>query len=721
MIYFLDDWHDAQGRARAIPQTTTENTSFLHISKVLQGMGVRNCEFMLALSQPDLAKYDPHNLKDNSKELKQRIWYEAVHNPWYYLREVVRIGVSGSAQPGKFLLHRGNLSMAWCYYNGIHYMGIMPRQVGKTIGACAIASHVIYFHGRKIEFGMYTKDTKLLTANVARLKMIRYNLPSYLIAESQSDENNKQGLSYTLLGNKYQTYVARDDAEGADSLGRGMTFSSGHIDEPGYNANIDITFPIMSAAQRTSARAAKANNQPCSNIYTTTAARIDTKPGKWAFDFMNDCMPWSETLYDLKNRKELEEVVFNNSENNTINGTFSHLMLGFTNEWLIENIRETRADEDTVAREYLNQWRAGSDRSLLDANVIQAMRDHQKDPAYVQVLNEGWIINWFIDRQIVETPSFKSRQMVLGMDPSEGVDRDFSSFVIVDLKTMNVIANFRCKKHNIPTLGIFIGNFLLTYKNTVFVPEAKSSGRAIIDQVSFILTANNINPFRRIFNRVVQEIKTEYKHVNIDDPSTMEDYRKYLGFMTTSQSRNMLYSEILKKAVSLNATKIYSKTIIDEMATLEVVKGRIDHKNGCHDDSVIAYLLACWLAYNGLNLHYYGIDKDIIMQDMVIDGPAKNIIDKAHQIEIRKQIARLEQQYQACIHENLKVEYKRKAVQLKAQIRDDMTLEPISQDQLQENISAIGDIYGNKFTDLMTTQPKRVLSREKMSNIIAYM
>jgi hypothetical protein len=53
--------------------------------------------------------------------------------------------------------------------------------------------------------------------------------------------------------------------------------------------------------------------------------------------------------------------------------------------------------------------------------------------------------------------------------------------------------------------------------------------------------------------------------------------------------------------------------MIDQMLSLVIKNGRVDHADGSNDDLVIAWLLSFWLISKGTGLTHYGINsKDIL-------------------------------------------------------------------------------------------------------------
>ena len=80
----------------------TPNKSFLKVALTLKKLGIKKWYFMLELRDPNLVNVDPYASDEygNSKLSESditRITMEIARNPWYYLREVVRIPTPGGS------------------------------------------------------------------------------------------------------------------------------------------------------------------------------------------------------------------------------------------------------------------------------------------------------------------------------------------------------------------------------------------------------------------------------------------------------------------------------------------------------------------------------------------------------------------------------------------------------------------------------------------------
>lgn len=105
-------------------------------------------------------------------------------------------------------------------------------------------------------------------------------------------------------------------------------------------------------------------------------------------------------------------------------------------------------------------------------------------------------------------------------------------------------------------------------------------------------------------------------------------------------SRDELYSTTLVNAAKQTGYAVNDPKTVHQILNLEIRNGRVDHKQGSHDDNVIAWLLSYWVISQGKNLGFYGINsRDILIN--VIKSDIETPLDNYNQLEqryIRKNI-----------------------------------------------------------------------------------
>jgi len=625
MILFLKDINN-----NVIFDHKTNNKSFLKMHLILKKMGIKNNKFFLALTQPELSGIDPHNLPNNSEELKMKIAYECYVNPWYYFREVVRVPTTGKSNGEMFKLNRANLSIIWLYFLNIDSFLVIPRQIGKTMSSLIIHSYFLFIGGFNLELALLTKDDKLRIESISWLKQIRDMLPSYLIFVSKKDTDNTKELTYKYFNNKYSAFIAQNSLMGAESLGRGMKIATQLWDEIAYFKYLHITYPAAISSTNAAVEDAKRNNQPYSNILITTAGKLDTKEGRFAYNLLLNSLGFTELFYDIEDKNKLIDILNKNSKQRMMYCEYNFLQLGKTIEWFKEKSSRSGGSADTIKRDYLGIWTYGSSESAVSDALLNIIRKSRKDPTFIQDY-DSIIIKWYLPIDKIKSSDFSKTPMIIGADPSESIGEDFFSFVFINPIDLGVIGSCRCNTTNLVKIGLFIVDILTTFKKSLLIMERNSTGSAILDVLFMELPKYGINPFTRIYNEIIQNKELDkYKDVNIYDPYVYGTTRKEFGFRLTggnsNRGRSFIYKTVFFEILNYNADKIHDQDLINEICDLKKKDGRIDHGSNKHDDLVIAFIYACYILLYGKNLKYYSFYKGI--ENEVMSKAEKNIDTK---------------------------------------------------------------------------------------------
>ena len=95
--------------------------------------------------------------------------------------------------------------------------------------------------------------------------------------------------------------------------------------------------------------------------------------------------------------------------------------------------------------------------------------------------------------------------MVLGGDTSDAVGSDDIGLALTDIETGKVLASGVYNETNLISFAMWLVKLLLRFPKMVFIIERRSSAVVIIDYIVKVLLSKNIDPFKRLFNWVVQE------------------------------------------------------------------------------------------------------------------------------------------------------------------------------------------------------------------------
>jgi len=647
MLLYLDDW---KAWPNAIPHYSTTNKSWVRLAGVYHAMGVKNCLFHLALLDKRLEHIDPHST-DLTREVITMVTDEAARNPWYVLREIIKVPPIAGIDPMPLRANRGNVSLWWLFFNHITTMLIQPRQTGKSISVDALMVGLTCMLTVNTDISLLTKDDALRVKNVKRLKGLIEHLPWYFQIKSKKDSNNTEKITMERLGNTYQTAVSQASKKAALNLGRGMTNAINHIDEIAFINNIETTLPAFLAATGAARDEARNAGAPYGNVFTTTPGYLASESGRYAYGIYNESFRWSEMLFDTSCEEDLINTIKLNSPGNVLQVLldYNHRQLGYTDEWLRGKIADAKSTGKSAEADFLGIWPEGAGSSLISAAKMKIIINSRRVDYKNLISTHGYIIKLFIPEA-----EFKTRLIVGGLDTSEAIGKDGIGLVLRDVSTGEVIGTGDFNETNTITFAKWLGELLIEYPNILLAIERKNTGVSIIDALIEILVHRRVDPFKRLFNWVVNDARTkpvyasDVTDVPMDrrDPTVYIKYRKQFGYTTTGSgrsSRDMLYGEIFNASITYTADTVRDPKLINQLSGLVVRNNRIDHSATSNDDLVIAWLLGYWLLSKGENLEYYNFPTHRVLTSVaeaVVEeqGGLDAIEVRAYQLELKAEI-----------------------------------------------------------------------------------
>lgn len=564
---------------------STTNQSFIKMSVILEDLGIKNNTFMLNLIDEDLLDIDPFS-KDLTLIQKAKIINEIVNNPWYYYREIVRIPTSGGLT--RFELHRGNLALIWSVINNISSFVVWPRQTYKTTTCCVIYSYLIYYGSIHNRVVFLAHEDAAVKKNLLDLKNIRDNLPEWLnLYDPKKDRDNEKELHYKSGDNKITCRAPARSEDTARKAGRGLTTPIQYFDEAAFIPYIYEMFDSIAFAYSTASKAAKENGAPYHQIMSTTAGFLHTLEGKWAFKFLNGCADFTELFYDM-DIDVVKNIIENGSTSGFLNLSFMYYDLSKGDDYLEEQkkrVVNSLNPKDTLDREVLNKWKDINTDHPLGQERIEKLNNLIKSPKDFIIINDTYALRLYID-----VNDFKwTKPLIGGLDLSGNLKGDFSVLTIIDPEDFSVVAVLRTNSQSTILFAYAIVTIMTKLcPGLVLFPE-RNFNSAVIDTI----VSKIPNAFRRVY------------HENNDENRP--------GLFNSKRIRPILFNNILKIAVDEHGHKIYDRNIINEISGLiRTRNGRIDHKPGEHDDTLISYLLGLYFLLYVDNIGLY-IDKSIIL------------------------------------------------------------------------------------------------------------
>jgi len=650
MILYQSDWNRYP---EAFPDYNTKNTSFLRQAGVLKSMGVKNHLFLLALHDKSIQGLDPYQ-EDLTLIQQAKIVRETMVNPWYYFREVAKAPKKSGSDAIPLRANRGNIALFWCFYNHLTVLLIQPRQTGKSFNTDILMTGLLNFHTDHSDILLMTKDNDLRTKNIERLKAIVSNIPKWLRAMGKGDADNKESLTVNATHNTYTTTVGQNSATNAANAGRGFTVPILQVDEIGHIKFISEALQAALPATTEASDRAKQAGAPYGKVFTTTAAKLDTDSGGYVYrEFYQKGAAWNEKFYDAKNEAELHLWVRASSTNESLVVVldFNHRQLGYTDDWLRNRIKESTSNKINTEIDWLNKWSRGSSASPLSAESMREIGASEIKDFHMEIDELGYATRWYIPEH--EIALLKDRPLVLSLDTSDAIGNDEMGVVLMCPYTGKILAVAEINKTNLNKFNSWIFKWIMRFERLVLMPERRSSAITMIDYLIEMCIAHEIDPFKRIFNWVVNDkLENQDRYKDIDKPMKRRDhniyidYKKYFGFGTSGSgrtSRDILYSQGLIRAAKYIGSTVHDSRLISQIGALTVKHGRIDHTSGNHDDLVVSWLLGYYLISMGNNLEYYGIDSSRILRDKVNNNDEQNksvekLIEEQKQAKILKQI-----------------------------------------------------------------------------------
>lgn len=631
MVLYLEDWLRYPGSK---PNYDTKNESYLKLAGTYYAMGVKNYAFMLALHDQSLKDVDPFSPFLTELEMV-KIAIECKINPWYYFREIAKVPARSGSDAVPLLANRGNIALYWCFFNHVMTYLVQIRQTGKSISTDVLDSYLLNIRCRGTTINLLTKDDALRSENIQRLKDIIDEMPFYLKQRSKKDLDNTELINISSLGNWYKAHLPQKAKKFALNTGRGMSSPIFRVDEGPFQANIEISLPAALAAGVAMRNKARANNEPYGTTLTTTAGKKDDPDGRYFYQQICAAAEWTEKFFDAKDATELEVMIRAVSRGLkekmrvgdevirgefAVNITMNHRQLGYDDAWLLTALEETKSVGDAADRDFFNRWTSGSLSSPLSIQQMEIIRGSQKEPLYVEDCKIGSFrvpCRWYIPKDSIEMYMAKNSS-ILSADTSDGAGGDDISLSLTDVKTGMLIASFNVNQVNLLAFSEWVcERWIIQCPNVTLIPERRSSAIALIDHLLLILPDRGIDPFKRIFNRIVNdpdENKTAYEEIKLPLSRRPHDiyvrYKKAFGWATSGggmTSRSDLYSTTLISAARNCGHMVNDKTTIDQILSLETRNGRVDHAPGEHDDAVIGWLLGHWMLTKAKNLLHYGI------------------------------------------------------------------------------------------------------------------
>jgi hypothetical protein len=402
---------------------------------------------------------------------------------------------------------------------------LKARQLGISTITAAYVAWMMLFHKEK---NVLVIATQFKTASnlVKKVKAIHKNLPQWLkIAEISID--NRTSFELTN-GSQIKATSTSADAGRSEALSLLVIDEAAHID--GLGELWTGLYPTLSTGGR------------CIALSTPNGV------GNW----------FHQTCVDAE------------QENNDFFLT--------TLKWDVHPDR----DEEWFQKETKNMSRRQiaqelecnfnmSGETVFHADDMKIIEEGLKEPKY----KTGFDRNFWIWEEYQPGSTY-----LLSADVARGDGKDYSTFHIFKIETMEIVAEYQGKA----TPDIFANMLNETgkeYGNCMVAVENNTVGWTVLDKLLDFGYPN-----------IYYAYKSNHEYV---DPVLGEQKSNaVMGFSMTSKTRPLVIAK-LEEFIRNKLVTIYSRRIFNEMKTFVWQSGRPQAMRGYNDDLVMAFAIGCWV------------------------------------------------------------------------------------------------------------------------------
>lgn len=297
--------------------------------------------------------------------------------------------------------------------------------------------------------------------------------------------------------------------------------------------------------------------------------------------------------------------------------------------WYIKMCQQFNNDSQKIAQE-LDVSFLGSASNVVEPEFIEMQQKlNQRDPLYVDpIMEDTWI--W---KEPIE-----GHRYICSVDPSRGDAADRTAIEILDMDGVDEdgmpILEQVLEYHGKQT-GDVVGE--LTYRYAQMYGDAF----VVVDCVggvgdAAVLTLQHLGYKNLYYDDPELKTFTMQREVSSLNPTADG---KLPGFHSSSVRFQML--TFFANMVKTNQIKIRSKRVIAELDTW-IYKGtaaRIDHQDGCHDDTLTCLAMACFVMNHSMKKFIAAKEKDKMMLKAWTAGCTVTAETDTHTIKCKTEIS----------------------------------------------------------------------------------
>ena len=492
--------------------------------------------------------------KKQLKEAIKREYAKCATDPTYFLGKygIIQHPVKGKVNFNLYDFQEKSLKS---FMEHDYNIVLKARQLGLSTLTAGYALWMMTFQQDKNILVIATKQETAKNL-VTKVRVMHANLPGWL--KQPCVEDNKLSLRYKN-GSQIKAVASSEES------GRSEALSLLIIDEAAFIDKIDT---IWGAAQQTLATGGR-------------ALVISTPNGVGNF--------FHKTWVG--------------AENGTNDFNFIKL------HWSVhpEREQEWRDEQDKLLGPSLAAQECDCDfitsgRGVVDGLLLEQMKESSvREPIEKRGIDSNYWI-W-------QPPNY-TKNYVVSADVSRGDGTDYSAFHIIDVETLEQVAEYK-GKISTQDFGNMLVNVASEYNNALLVVENNNIGWAAIQQV-----IDREYPNLFYTSKDLQYVDVQHQMSN---KYRVQERNMVPGFSTTQKTRPLIVAK-LEEMFREESVVVHSQRLIDELFVFIYNGNRAEAMTGYNDDLVMSFAIALWVRDTALRLRAEGIE----LSKQAIQGIGQN-------------------------------------------------------------------------------------------------
>ena len=492
--------------------------------------------------------------KKQLKEAIKREYAKCATDPTYFLGKygIIQHPVKGKVNFNLYDFQEKSLKS---FMEHDYNIVLKARQLGLSTLTAGYALWMMTFQPDKNILVIATKQETAKNL-VTKVRVMHANLPAWL--KQPCVEDNKLSLRYKN-GSQIKAVASSEES------GRSEALSLLIIDEAAFIDKIDT---IWGAAQQTLATGGR-------------ALVISTPNGVGNF--------FHKTWVG--------------AENGTNDFNFIKL------HWSVhpEREQEWRDEQDKLLGPSLAAQECDCDfitsgRGVVDGLLLEQMKESSvREPIEKRGIDSNYWI-W-------QPPNY-TKNYVVSADVSRGDGTDYSAFHIIDVETLEQVAEYK-GKISTQDFGNMLVNVASEYNNALLVVENNNIGWAAIQQV-----IDREYPNLFYTSKDLQYVDVQHQ---ITNKYRVQERNMVPGFSTTQKTRPLIVAK-LEEMFREESVVVHSQRLIDELFVFIYNGNRAEAMTGYNDDLVMSFAIALWVRDTALRLRAEGIE----LSKQAIQGIGQN-------------------------------------------------------------------------------------------------